>query len=174
MYCPSCREIIDNDCKYCTKCGQMVVKKESDNSKIGRIIFRLNIQYVYFPNDAPSAIWYNNKLIASINCNKLVYCDIPYGKYRFNINYGQLETYQNYIDIIVDNENSDLIVDIIIIPKKYRSHHYQLWFFFNNLIGFNRNRYEVTYVSVEKNANDWNELIQIKEVEKVKIENFLD
>lgn len=31
-----------------------------------------------------------------------------------------------------------------------------------------------TYVSVEKNTNDWNELIQIKEIEKVKIETFLE
>lgn len=139
MYCPSCREIIDNDCKYCTKCGQMVVKKESDNSKIGRIIFRLNIQYVYHTNDtiAPLAIWYKNKLIASLNCNKLVYCDIPYGKYTFNIDYGQLYNIlfhhcQDSIDITVDNENADLIVDIIKI--RYRNEGRQ-WTF---LLQFNR------------------------------------
>ena len=42
MYCSSCGEIIDNDCKFCTKCGQMIAKNQLKN-KFGKVIFKGNL-----------------------------------------------------------------------------------------------------------------------------------
>lgn len=174
MYCFNCGSIFKDDIVFCTKCGIKVKKNESNMKNVGTVLFRQNITNIFFPNyDCQNelSIWYKDNCIAYLNCDKFVKCEIPYGTYRFYI---RSSFRKGYLDITITPQEPDLIVDIIKKRKswsnKYMGKIYLLSY--SCLNNYKRIGGSI-YVSIQKNSNDWNELVQVKETEFITSDRFL-
>lgn len=184
MYCPGCKRIIDDDCIFCTKCGQRVSNKVLSNNKIGSILFKENCSSVIFDECEKNTIFISlfNKNIAMLNSSKFIYCDIPYGKYCFFIKYvkpsssifSKYRTKEGVITVDINDDNPDLIVDIH-MNYSLRKINIRMYPLPSNssdwkqiTTGSNIN----IYTNIKRNFHDWNELIQVKEVEHLNAKTF--
>lgn len=106
MYCPSCREIIDNDCKFCTKCGQMIAKNQLKN-KFGKVIFKGNLGEAMKLNVVYISL--NGITMGKVSSKKFLCLELPYGVYSFDIS---LLNKKESISLEINEKNSNLIEDI--------------------------------------------------------------
>jgi hypothetical protein len=101
MFCNKCGEKVKKTLKYCTNCGNKLIKEEKD----GSILFERKKQF--YGVLIPIKVYLDGELVATLSADKSVVVPVTTGNHRLSFN---LWSGNGQYDINVTEENPNIKV----------------------------------------------------------------